>query len=153
VPRRPPTTTLSCRSTLCLHPTNLRDQAVNMLALKRLSSFGLRPSVRSYATGYASSGYPSSAKNLLINADTKVIYQGLRTLHCQTRTFTLTVRVLQDSLENRERTCLHIAIPSRIYPTGDLSSAARSVQSQLAANCGTVFHQQFPRPTSYRVWD
>ncbi|KAH8153837.1 uncharacterized protein LAJ45_01604 [Morchella importuna] len=39
-----------------------------MLALKRLSTIGAR--------GYSTSGYASTAKNLLINADTKVIFQG-----------------------------------------------------------------------------
>lgn len=43
-----------------------------MLALKRLSSSTLAASAR----GYATSGYASTAKNLLINADTKVIFQG-----------------------------------------------------------------------------
>ncbi|KAH0614587.1 uncharacterized protein H6S33_000223 [Morchella sextelata] len=39
-----------------------------MFALKRLSTIGAR--------GYSTSGYASTAKNLLINADTKVIFQG-----------------------------------------------------------------------------
>lgn len=43
-----------------------------MLALKRLSSGYLRAGSR----GYATSGYASTAKNLLVNADTRVIYQG-----------------------------------------------------------------------------
>ena len=43
-----------------------------MLAIKRLSSGSLTAAARSYST----SGYASTAKNLMINADTKVIYQG-----------------------------------------------------------------------------
>ncbi|KAI5852577.1 succinyl-CoA synthetase-like protein [Morchella snyderi] len=39
-----------------------------MFALKRLSTIGAR--------SYSTSGYASTAKNLLINADTKVIFQG-----------------------------------------------------------------------------
>jgi len=64
------------KSYLISSPLSPHDTAPSsrpkMLGLKRLSS-SLLSGTRSYAT----SGYATTTKNLLINSDTKVIYQGL----------------------------------------------------------------------------